>query len=497
MGIIGRQTIKSSIYSYAGVIVGFVTVGILMPHYLTKTEIGVTRQIQYYGLLFSSILGFGIPQSLIRLFPHFKNSKNGNYGFFALVTLITALSAILFSVIFMLYGLEFVQKDILKSPLFASFYQLILPFTLAYMFLTLFESYSTANKESTIAVFLRDFVLRVLILVSIALFIWLPGYNFSQLVHTNVYLQFVPVILIIIFLFSKKLIHFASKISFPSKNTKREFISTSAFNWVNGLSSVAVVTIDSIMLSKMTDSADVGIYTTVTFFAGLMLIPNRNIGRIASSVIADHFKNNNLTQIESIYKKSALTQYALGLFLLGNLILAVPFIFQILLKNEFNSGIWVLIFLAFTNLFKMGTGLKFSIIFTSKYYKWSTVMFIAFLLLIVLTNLWFIPRYGIVGSALASLIATSIFHLAGLILVKLKFSYWPFTKSFLTSGVACVLIFTILFFIPSFNFPVPVSIVKSLVFSTLFLLFLYRTKSVPEINDLADSVIEKIKDKIR
>ena len=496
MGIIGRQTIKSSVYSFAGVLVGFITVGILMPHYLSKTEIGVIRQIQYYGLLFSSILGLGVPQSLIRLFPHFLNKEKAHHGIFLLVSIITAISGIIFTIIFLQYGQVIVAKDIIKSPIFGQFYHLILPFTWAYLFLILFESYSTANKESTIGVFLRDFVLRIIIIALILIFIFVPEFGYSEFVKANVYVQFIPVVLILLFLSKKKLIPFTKSISFPSKRVRKEFISTSAFNWVNGLSSVAVVTIDSIMLSKMTNSADVGIYTTVTFFASLMLIPNKNIGRIASSVIADHFKNDRLDQIESIYKKSALTQYALGLFLLGNLILAIPFIFQILLKNEFNSGVGVLIFLAISNLFKMGSGLKFSVIFTSKYYKWSTPMFLSFLILIILTNLWFIPRYGIIGSAIASLIATTIFHISGLVLVKNKYNFWPFTKTFITTGIVFLLLFGILYFTPNFNYPIIASVIKSGIFSLLFFLFLYRSKSVPEINDMTNSIIQSVKRKI-
>jgi O-antigen/teichoic acid export membrane protein len=493
MGIIGRQTIKSSIYSLAGVIVGFVTVGILMPHYLSKTEIGVIRQIQYYGMLFSSILGLGIPQSLIRLFPHFKSKKEAHHGMFFLVTLITIFSGIIFTIIFLNFGEDIVKKDILKSPLFASFYKLILPFTWAYIFLTLFESYSTANKESTISVFLRDFALRIFIIGIITFYIFIPSFDYAALVYSNVYVQFIPPLLLLVFLHYKGLIPVPNKISFPSSKIKSEFISTSAYNWVNGLSSVAVVTIDSIMLSKMTNSADVGIYTTVTFFASLMLIPNKNIGRIAATVIADHFKNNQLEKIETIYKKSALTQYALGLFLLGNLVLGIPFIFQILLKGEYNAGIWVLIFLAISNLFKMGTGLKFSVVFTSKHYRWSTPMFLSFLILIVLTNLWFIPRYGIVGSAIASFIATTLFHIAGLILVKVKYNYWPFTKTFISVGFVFLLIFGILYLIPNFDFPIIFSIIKAGLFSVLFFLYLYQSKSVAEINGLTDSIIQSIK----
>ena len=492
MGIILRQTLKSTIYSYAGVIVGFVTVGFLMPHYLSKAEIGVIRQIQYYGMFLASILGLGVPQSLIRLFPHFKNDSNKNFGFASLITLITIFSSAIFILVFLNYGEYLLKDDINKSPLFGQYYSYILPFTLATLFFTLFDSYATANKESTIGVFLKDFVLRIFIFIIIGLYVLTNFIDYPTLVFSNVYVQFIPVVLILVFLIYKKILLFSSRISFPSKEVRNDFFSTSAFNWVNGLSSVAVISIDSIMLSKMTNSASVGVYTTVTFFAGLMLIPNKNLGKIATSIIADHFKHNKLNEIKSIYKKSAFTPYVLGLFLFGNLTLAIPFIFEILLKGEFNAGIWVLILLALSNLFKMSTGVKFSLIFNSKYYRWSVLMFIGFVFLIVITNYFFIPRYGISGAALASLIATSIFHSAGLLFVKLKFGYWPFDVRYLKLTLIFLLMGAVSYVIPDFDYPVLASILKSGIFSIVFLSYIYFSKITPEINELIEKMAQKV-----
>lgn len=495
MGIIVRQSIKSTIYSYAGVIVGFVTVALLMPRFLSKAEIGVIRQIQYYGLFLSSILTFGIPQSLVRMFPHFKNQKNNNYGIATLILIFTGISILLFSLLFLNYGSFLLADDLKKSELFSQYYHLILPFTIATILFTLFDSYATANQESTIGVFLRDFVLRTFVLGIVTLYILVPIFDYSTLLITNVYIQFVPVLLLILFLAKRKLTPLTSKISFPSIKIRNEFFSTSAFNWINGLSAVAVVSIDSIMLSKLTNSDAVGVYTTVTFFASLMLIPNKNLGKIASSVIAGHFKTNNLDSIKSIYKKSAFLPFVLGLFLFGNLVLAIPFIFDILLKGEYNTGIWVLVFLALSNLFKMSTGVKFSIIFNSEYYRWSTIMFMIFVAVIVITNYIFIPKFGISGAAIASLIATTFFHAAGLVFVKAKFGYWPFDQRFLKLSLIFTLFGGAIFYIPDFDYPVISSIIKSGIFSSLFLGYMYISKLTPEINEYIDSLIKKLKNR--
>ena len=495
MGIIFRQTLKSSIYSYIGVLFGFITAGWLMPKFLSPEEIGVLRLIQYYAMFVSSIIGIGVPQSLIKMFPHFKNDTNKHHGFVALISALTFFGIIIFSGLFLQFGENLLQKDFENSALFQQFYSLILPFTIASVLFTLYDSYSTANKESTIGVFLKDFVLRILILGLLGAFILIPQFEYLELVTSVTYVQFIPVILILLFLAWKHLLPLTSKISFPSTSIRNEFFSVAAFNWVNGLSSVAVVTIDSIMISKLVNSAEVGIYTTVTYYASIMLIPNKSLGKIATSVISQHFKDDESSAIESIYKKSALSLFVLGLFLFGNLVFALPFIFEIVLKPEYASGTWVLLFLALSNLFKMSTGVKFSLIFTSKYYKWSTLMFVGYLGLIVITNFLFIPQMGIVGAAIASLLATTAFHLAGLIFVKIKFGYWPFNWAFAKVAGVFLPITALLFIAPNFNYPVLMGIAKGIVFSALFLGLMYQLKVSPEINQTANKFLNKFSKK--
>ena len=43
MGIIARQTIKGSVYSYLGAAIGFINVGLIMPQIFSTEQIGLTN----------------------------------------------------------------------------------------------------------------------------------------------------------------------------------------------------------------------------------------------------------------------------------------------------------------------------------------------------------------------------------------------------------------------------------------------------------------------
>jgi O-antigen/teichoic acid export membrane protein len=480
-------------YSYAGVIIGFITTGWLMPKFLAPEEIGVIRLVQYYALFISSILGMGIPQSLIKLFPHFKNNTTKHYGVISLISIMTFLGLTIFAIVFLRYGPTFFQQDFKNSALFHQFYSLILPFTVATVLFTLYDSYAMANKEATIGVFLKDFVLRILNLALLGCFIFFPEFLYPNFITSLTYVQYIPVLLIIVFLAWKRFLPLTHKVSFPTSQIRNEFFSVTAFNWINGLASVAVVTIDSIMISKIVNPFDVGIYTTVTFYASILMVPIRSLGKIATSVISQHFKDNTLSAIESIYKKSALTLFIIGLFIFGNLLFGLPFIFTVVLNPAYASGYWVLIFLALSNLFNMSTGIKFAIIFTSEYYKWSTLMFIGYLVLIVGTNFLFIPIFGIIGAAIASLLASSLFHLSGLIFVKVKFGYWPFTHAYIKVAGVFLPVMILLFLIPSFNYPVITGILKAAIFSSIFMLLIYKFNISSDLNIPLNNFIKKMR----
>ena len=493
MGIIFRQSFKSSIYSYIGALIGFLNVGFLMTRFLTPAEIGVRMQIQSYSIIISSFIAFGIPYSVVRMFPHFKDEKTKNRGLLTLLGIIALISITIFFIGFYFLGDWILADDLKKSALFSQYYQLILVFTTANLFFLFIDSYATANKESTIGIFAKDIVLRVFIFFLLLSFIFIDTIHFKEFILGFSYLQWVPVIFILLFLIKKNLLHFTREISFPSLAIKKEFIDVSIFNWVNVLSAVAIASVDSIMLSKIEGSESVGVYTILFFFAGLMLIPIKSLGKITNSIVAEKFKEQKLEEIASLFQKSALNPFIIGLFLFGNLIIVTPFVFQIVLKNEYNSGFWVLVFLAMANLIKMSSGVKFIIISNSKYFKWTTSFQAFFVLLLVSTNLIFIPIYGVNGAALASLISSLIYHISGLIFLKQRLNMWPFTKKHLNLLGVFIITGGVIYLLPDFDYPIIASIIKSGIFSILFTVYILISRISPEIDGQVSTILNKFK----
>ena len=82
MGIIIKQSIKGSIWSYLGVIIGFVTTSYLYPNYLTTDIVGLFGLLVSYSTLFGqfSLLGIqGITSGFFRSFGIKKATTTASF----------------------------------------------------------------------------------------------------------------------------------------------------------------------------------------------------------------------------------------------------------------------------------------------------------------------------------------------------------------------------------------------------------------------------------
>ena len=75
MGVIIKESIKSSLISYFGVLIGFVNIGILQPRIITIEQIGYIGLITSYAELLAQLFSFGIPSMISKFFPWFEIEK--------------------------------------------------------------------------------------------------------------------------------------------------------------------------------------------------------------------------------------------------------------------------------------------------------------------------------------------------------------------------------------------------------------------------------------
>ncbi|NCB60165.1 MAG: hypothetical protein EOM46_22405 [Gammaproteobacteria bacterium] len=102
MGIIIKQSIRGSVWSYLGVLVGFVTTSYLFPNYLSTDAVGLLGLLMAWSMLFAQISSLGFHGVTSRLFPYFRNRENGHNGFLFIAFMVMIAGFILFDVVHLL-----------------------------------------------------------------------------------------------------------------------------------------------------------------------------------------------------------------------------------------------------------------------------------------------------------------------------------------------------------------------------------------------------------
>jgi len=271
----------------------------------------------------------------------------------------------------------------------------------------------------------------------------------------------------------------------------RNMRSVAVFGIATSFSGILILNIDVVMINDMLGLADTGIYSTTFYFGTLILIPSRSVIKIAVIVIADGWKSNDTKKIMEIYDKSNRTLSAIGLLLFLGLMLNLDQVFDIL-GSDFEAGRMVIVFIGLANLIEMFTSVSQYIISNSKQYKMITWFLLILAGLLIITNLIFIPLYGLVGAAIASMIARFIYNLISWGYVYYKFNMQPFTWNYFLLIIIGLAAFSIASLVPTFSSYIWKIIVQSSVFTLLFIGLLYASGFSEDINQTINSTIKRM-----
>ena len=254
------------------------------------------------------------------------------------------------------------------------------------------------------------------------------------------------------------------------------------FSILTGIGGNIIFRVDKILINQMLGIEQTGIYTIAFYFGTLVTIPSRILLRISGTLIAEAWKNNNITQLKKIYHKSCLNQFIIAALLLGIIAINISNIMEIL-GPEYAGSKWVILIVGLGFLINMSTGTNGQIIRFSKYYRMA-MWFMVILIIVVVGSMYlFIPFFGITGAAIAIAFSFLINNFIRFIFLKVKFQMQPFTLSFLWVFLAFGISYLPVMIIPDFNLIADI-IIKSIVFFTVYSIVIISSGVSEDINGI-------------
>jgi O-antigen/teichoic acid export membrane protein len=201
---------------------------------------------------------------------------------------------------------------------------------------------------------------------------------------------------------------------------------------------------------------------------------------------------NKHDEMNDLYKKTSINLQLVGGFVMLCIFVNIDQLYE-LLPKEYAGGIWIVFMIGLSKYFDLILGNNNAIIFNTKYYR--MVLFLGLMLVFVtfVLNVIFIPLYGIVGSAFATLLSITLYSVAKLMFVVKRLNLYPFTPQTLYS-IAITFALFILFYFWQFPFhPIVGIVLKSILVTILYVYLNYKFVISIEINRFLDSILIKLK----
>ncbi|MDD4424484.1 MAG: oligosaccharide flippase family protein [Mariniphaga sp.] len=465
MGIIIKQSIKGSIWSYLGVGIGFITTAYLYPNFLTTDTVGLLGLLLSWSLVFAQFSSLGFHGITARLFPYFRNKSQGHNGFLFIALIVILTGFILFLIFFWFFKPYLVESNLEKSKMFADYIDLLLPLTFFTLIYVQLDVYNKVLYNAVFGIFLQEFLQRLLIIVITLLFVF-QVLNLHQLVIAYAAAVCAKGGFLILFLALKGELSFRPNLRFIDRKLRNEMVSVGVFSILTGLGGSLIFNIDKILINQMLGLSATGVYNIAFFFGALVIIPSRPLLRISGTLIAEAFKRNDMHYIADLYHRSCLNQFIIGAFLFGGIWVNIDNIL-IILGPDYAEAKWVIFFIGLGYLVDMVTGANAQIIAYSRYYRVALYFLIVLISLAVAAIFLLVPIWGIVGGAVAIAGSFVVNNIIRFYFLYRKFRFQPFTSKFLWVLFALICAFILSSFIPEMNLLASL-IVRSSAFTILF-----------------------------
>ncbi|GIL23158.1 MAG: flippase [Bacteroidota bacterium] len=483
MGLVIRQSIYTTIISYAGAVIGYINLLYLFPKFLEPEQVGLLRTIQDAAILLAPFATFGLAQSIFRYYPQLVKDKTTEAGFISLITLLALSGFAIFFITFKLfegYILSYFQANANEIIQYAS---IVLWLTLILLITSLLEAYSRSLLKMIFPSLLREIVVRLML--ALLVLAYFQGYiTYNQFIVGTVLGYLFCLLLLVGYLIFLQKFSFTFNLKAIPGDKIKSLVIFSSLSFAGTAGMILIGKVDSMMVSGMLGLAANAVYTTAFYMATIIEIPKRALSQVAMPLIARAFEKNDLADIKTIYQKTAINQFIVGALLLIGVYINLDNIFSLIPKQEiYEAGKWVVLIIGFGKLVDMLFGPSSEIIVLSKYYAFNILLLTLLAVIVIVSNNILIPVYGINGAAMGSALALILFNVLKYFFIWYKLKIQPFDWNSLKVLIIAAIMIGLNLFIPTFENTIVDIVLRSATITILFSLLIFYSKATPDGNE--------------
>lgn len=486
MGIVINQSIKNLVITYVGFAIGAANALYMYPQFLGKEFYGLTGYILSSANVLFPLLAFGVHNTLIKFFTEYKSDKEKSQ-FLTFVLLLPFLAIIPIFLIGVIGYNSIATSLSTMNPIVYDYVWQIPIIALCMGYFEIFYAWVKVHLKSVFGNFIKEIGLRVLI----SIFLFLVYYKFITVAQFITATMFVYLASTLIMIFYANRVQ---KIVFDFKlpdNYKQIFI-YSCFIILSGSVANMLLDLDKTMLNHYLKIENIAYYSVAIFIATVIAVPSRAMHQITYPITAKLMTEGKHDELNELYKKTSITLQIIGGLVFLGILVNINQLY-LLMEDDYRGGVFVVFIIGLSKYFDLILGNNNSIIFNSKYYR--AVLFLGlFLAFFAITlNMIFIPKYGLNGAAIATLISITLYSIAKLLFVVIKMKLFPFTSKTLISFAILISLFCAFYFWEFSFHPVINIILKSTIVTIIYVFVNYKLKLSSDFNAVVNSIFKMVK----
>lgn len=477
MGVIINQSAKNLFTTYLGFGIGAINTLFLYTNFLTPEYYGLVGFLLSAANLIWPLMAFGVHNTLVKFYTSYDSKEQRDKLLSVILFLPLGISLILGLIGYFAYGflLDYFSGS---NELIKPYIWMIFLIAVATAYFEIFFSWSKINYQSVFGNFMKEVFHRVcvsLLLVAVY-FDWLSVEGFVYALSGVFVLRTIAMKLYAFRLYFPKI-----SLSFPHN---RSFIlKYSSLILIAGSVAMVLLDLDKVMIERFLPIEQVAVYGIAVYISSVIAVPSRAMHQITYPMTASLLNKKDKKGLLDLYEKSSLNLLIISGLIFLLIVTNIQQLYE-LIPEEYQISFSIVIIISSVKLYDNLLGNNNSILFNSDYYRLVLGIGVVLAVLAFVLNLYFIPKLGIFGAALATFLAFAVYNTAKLIIVYRKFRIQPFTIETLY-GIILILVFSFGFYFWHFGInPVVNIIFKSILIGMGYVGIIYTLKLSPDINKL-------------
>ncbi len=486
MGIVLNQSLKNTIITYFGFGIGAIYTLYLYPILLGATYYALTNYILSAANVIMPLFAIGMQNTLVKFYSQYDTEAERSQ-FLSFTILFPVLMCIPLGIIGIFFFddiLIFVSK---KNAVVREYIWLIPFIGLCMAYFEIFYAWARVHMHSVFGNFIKEVGLRLFALLALV-FVYFKWITVIEFVYVTAGIYFVAFLVTMFYAFYIKKPVF----QFGIPTNVKHIMEYTFYIILSGSVANLLLDGDKMILNQYMKIENIAYYSVATYIALVISVPSRAMHQITYPITAKLMHENKHDELNSLYKKTSINLQMVGGFVMLCIFVNINQLYEIMPK-DYAGGVLVVFLIGLSKYFDLILGNNNAIIFNTKYYR--AVLFLGVFLVVVTValNVIFIPIYGIMGSAFATLLSITLYSLAKLLFVVKRLNLYPFTIQTLYSMALTFALF-LAFYFWKFPFNPLVSIVlKSILVTIAYIYFNYKFLISIEINQIIDNVLRKLK----